>query len=95
MDKKAVETKEGVNMDRNEDRVEVTKFTTGGVPPIYLENMVGKTIGEVRHQLREVLNLTSDHKVVMVNGRRINDPDAYIIGQSEEIEFLKPMGQKG
>lgn len=54
-------------------------------------------VGEIRRRLREVLNLTDDHRIVLVNGKPIPDGEIGTCGifPGDEVEFKKPAGQKG
>ncbi len=53
------------------------------------------TVAEVAQRLRAVLNLTEDHKIVLVNGKQTQNPQEYMLAGDEELEFKKPAGQKG
>ena len=66
-----------------------------GANSIELENMEGYSIEQVRHKMREVLNVTNDHRIVLVNGREIDVNVPYALNGTEEIEFKKPAGAKG
>ena len=54
--------------------------------------VVGRNIYEVSEFLREVLNVTR-MSIGLVNGQEV-DHD-YIINENDNLEFLKPAGQKG
>ncbi len=60
-----------------------------------LDDVADRTIPEIRAKLTEILNITDDHQIVLVNGRKIGDPGSYKIMPGDEIEFVKPAGQKG
>ena len=54
--------------------------------------VVGKTVHAVGEFLREVLNVTR-MSIGLVNGKEITHD--YIIQENDNLEFLKPAGQKG
>ena len=60
----------------------------------HYDDMGPISLGDLRKKLREVLNLTDDHKVVYVDGKTVNDPSFMLTGK-EEVEFKKPAGEKG
>lgn len=62
---------------------------------ITLDDVADRTIPEIRGKLTEILNITDEHKVVLVNGRKIKDPASYKLAPGDEVEFVKPSGQKG
>lgn len=52
----------------------------------------GKTIGDIRRNYTDVLNIPPDAQA-LVNGEEATDD--HIIGGDEAIEFVKASGQKG
>ncbi len=81
-------------MDVQNPESGVNRFICGG-QDIPLDGVCGRTVAEIQGRLREVLNLTDEHRVVLVNGRPINDPQEHKIAPGEEIEFQRPAGKKG
>ena len=59
-----------------------------------LDGVEGKTIREVRDRMREVLNVTDKHTIVLVDGKEVKNLDYKLSGR-EELEFKKPSGEKG
>jgi len=53
----------------------------------------GKTIEQVKSQLKEALNIP-DNAVVLLNGEEPSDPGA-TVRSGDELEFVKPAGSKG
>jgi len=53
----------------------------------------GKTIEQVRNELRCVMNIP-DNATVLLNGEEASDPGA-ALGSGDELEFVKPAGSKG
>ena len=54
--------------------------------------VVGKTVSGVKNFLKEVLNI-STMSSPLVNGKQVEE--THVIKESDEVEFLKPAGQKG
>jgi len=54
--------------------------------------VVGRNIFEISEFLREALNV-SRMSVALVNGAEVNDD--YIVKSGDNVEYLKPAGQKG
>jgi len=54
--------------------------------------VVGKTIAGVKNFLKEVLNI-STMSSPLVNGKQVEE--THVIVEGDEVEFLKPAGQKG
>jgi len=54
--------------------------------------VIGKTVGAVAEFLREVLNVDRLAEG-MVNGDKVSD--SYVLKEGDNLEFLKPAGQKG
>lgn len=67
----------------------------GANDPIQLDDVYGLSVREIRNKLTEVLNITEDHAITLVNGKQITNPDEYLLIGGEEVEFKKPAGQKG
>ena len=61
----------------------------------FLEECFGITVGEIRRRMRGVLNIGDEHDIVLVDGRKVNEPDNYILEGGEELEFRRPAGRKG
>ena len=59
------------------------------------EECEGMTVTELQKKLATVMNITPDHKVIMVNGRQLERPDEYLLLGDEELEFKRPAGEKG
>lgn len=59
----------------------------------YLEDVAGITVGQLRGRMREILNLGEGHRQVLVNDVLAGD-DQRLTG-TEEVEFIKPAGEKG
>lgn len=55
-------------------------------------NAQGKTITEIRDSLREVLNVGNESQAV-VDGTNVSD--TFVLGEVEELEFVKESGEKG
>jgi len=90
-------------IDRNTAELREKLNTTGKVTVICganketLEDMKGISISMLRRNMREVLNVGFDHTVVLVNGREVGEVDEskVILDGDEEVEFVKPSGEKG
>jgi hypothetical protein len=54
--------------------------------------VLGKTIGEVKGLLRDVLNIDASASG-LVNGS--NQSDAYVLKEGDKLEFLRAAGRKG
>lgn len=63
-----------------------------GVNSITLDSVAGKTVGEVREQVEEVLNVP-DSAQVRVNGNPADEEDE--IADGSTVEFVKVAGEKG
>lgn len=57
------------------------------------EGLVGKTVGEIREQYAEALNLGDNEPKAVVFGDEVNDD--YVLKEGENLEFIKPGGEKG
>lgn len=57
-----------------------------------LEGVAGKTLGEIKSQLADVLNIPSPVQS-MLNGQTV--PDDYVLQEGDVIEMVKPAGEKG
>lgn len=55
-------------------------------------SVAGRTIGEVRGLLAEVLNIDQMSNGI-VNGKNVDDD--YVIQENDNVEFMKPAGKKG
>lgn len=70
------------------------RVISGAMPEgIELEDTAGVTIRELGHKMHEVLNIGPEH-LVLVNGVRVDNP-GHVLNGTEEVEFIKPSGQKG
>ncbi len=58
-----------------------------------LDNVAGMTVGTLRGRMREILNITRDHQMVRVNGAEVGND--FVLKGTEEVEFIKPAGEKG
>ncbi len=65
-----------------------------GANEMELDEVGGKTVRQIREQLREILSIHEDHNLVYVDGREVNDLD-YVLSGKERLEFKKPSGRKG
>ncbi len=63
-----------------------------GVNTVNLDSLTGKTVGEVREQVAELLNVP-DSAQVRVNGAPADDDD--VIAENATVEFVKVAGEKG
>lgn len=54
---------------------------------------VGKTVGEVRAGTQQVLSIPENGTYAVVNGRKVSDD--HVIGEGEQVEFIKEAGVKG
>jgi hypothetical protein len=63
-----------------------------GVNNTTLDSLVGKTVGEVREQVSDLLNIPASAQV-RVNGAPAGESD--IIGENTTVEFVKVAGEKG
>lgn len=57
-----------------------------------LEEVAGKTVGEVRSQLADVLNVPNQVRT-LVNGQSVED--GHVLQEGDRVELLKPAGEKG
>jgi molybdopterin converting factor small subunit len=73
--------------DRNTTTIHVSCGASSGE-----FHVVGRTIFEISEFLREVLNV-STMAISLVNGKIVDNE--YIVKEGDEVEFLKPAGQKG
>lgn len=64
-----------------------------GVNELTSESLVGRSIEEVRRELRTPLNI-GDGAEIFLNHERATDP-ATLLRQGDELEFMKPAGEKG
>jgi len=55
-------------------------------------NIAGKTIGEVRKTLRDILNIPDEARAVVDEQ---DAPEGYPLEVGDVLEFIKPAGQKG
>ena len=63
-----------------------------GVNATTSDSAAGKTVGEVRGQVEEILNVPSEAQV-RVNGAPADDED--VIPENATVEFVKTAGEKG
>ena len=63
-----------------------------GVNTINVDSVAGKTVGEVRDQVSDILNVP-DNAQVRVNGAPTDDDT--LLGEVSTIEFVKVAGEKG
>ena len=63
-----------------------------GVNTINVDNAAGKTVGEVRDQVAEILNVPANAQA-RVNNAQAND-DAEL-ADGDTLEFVKTAGEKG
>ena len=63
-----------------------------GVNTINAENIVGKTVAELREQVADILNVP-DNAQVRVNGAPASDDT--VIPENSTVEFVKVAGEKG
>lgn len=63
-----------------------------GVNTMNLDSIAGKTVGEVRDQVEEVLNIPSSAQV-RVNGSPANEDT--VVSDNSTVEFVKVAGEKG
>ena len=71
--------------------VGIIKVTCGANTEEY-GNIEGKSVGEVRRTLRDILNIPEGARA-LVNGETVEDNYKLALGDS--LEFVKPAGQKG
>lgn len=57
-----------------------------------LDGVAGKTLGEVKSQLADVLNIPSPVQTI-VGGQTVNDD--YELKEGDTVELVKPAGAKG
>lgn len=57
-----------------------------------LDGLAGKRLGEVRSQLTDVLNIPSPVQAI-VGGQTVDDD--YELREGDQIELVKPAGEKG
>lgn len=57
-----------------------------------LDGIAGKTLGEVKSQLADVLNIPSPVQAI-VGGQTVNDD--YELKEGDTVELVKPAGEKG
>lgn len=57
-----------------------------------LEGVAGKTLGEIKSQLADVLNIPSPVQA-MLGGQSINDDR--VLEEGDQVELVKPAGEKG
>lgn len=74
--------------NRNTTTINVACGASKGSFPV-----VGKTISEIKMFLSEVLNIPKGFPSAMVNGKKVED--SYITQPGDNIEILKPAGDKG
>jgi hypothetical protein len=63
-----------------------------GVNSLSLDNLAGKSVGEVRDQVADVLNVP-DSAQVRVNGTPSDDES--VLSDGACVEFVKTAGEKG
>jgi len=57
-----------------------------------VDGVVGRTLGEVRNEYRDVLSISSDAQARVGGEPADND---HVIQEDESFEFVRPMGSKG
>lgn len=57
-----------------------------------LEGVAGKTLGEIKSQLADVLNIPTPVQAVL-GGHSINDD--HVLEEGDQVELVKPAGSKG
>ena len=55
-------------------------------------SLAGKTVAEVRAMLAQALNI-DPNAVPMVDGQQVEG--SHVLGDGQEVEFVKPSGTKG
>ena len=61
-----------------------------------LKKTAGFSVEHIRMRMQEVLNITKDHSICLLNGKVVEgDLSKVVLRGDEEIEFKKPSGQKG
>lgn len=78
-------------MKKIEVGLPVTVICGANIQP--LDNVTGMTVGQVGQKMTEILSITPDHGVLLVDGQAVKED--YILLGGEEVEFKKPAGQKG
>jgi len=63
-----------------------------GVNSTTLDNVAGKTVGEVRERLEDAMNIP-DSAQVRVNGAPAEEED--VVPENATVEFVKTAGEKG
>ncbi len=58
------------------------------------DEVEGMTVLELRDKLREILNITADHRILLANGSEVLAGEYHVAG-GDEVEFKKPSGEKG
>ena len=66
-----------------------------GANTVTLEGMKGYTVSQVKERMQEILNVSDDHRIVLINGRELDMARGYILEGTEDLEFKKPAGNKG
>ncbi|MDO8676120.1 MAG: hypothetical protein Q7K16_00445 [Candidatus Azambacteria bacterium] len=61
----------------------------------YLEDCGTLTVEEIRQKVAGIMNISDNHKVVLVNAKPIQNPADYLLNGDEEVEFKREDGQKG
>lgn len=64
-----------------------------GVNELKSESYVGRSIEDVRRELRTPLNI-SDGAEALLNHERVSDSST-LLSQGDELEFMKTAGEKG
>jgi len=73
--------------DKTTTTIRVSSGAATGEFPV-----TGKNVSQVKSFLKEVLNISKMASPI-VNGNQVDDN--YVIKEGDEVEFLKPAGQKG
>jgi len=73
--------------DKTTTTIRVSSGAASGEFPV-----TGRKVSEVKSFLKEVLNISKMASPI-VNGNQVDDD--YVIIENDEVEFLKPAGQKG
>ncbi len=84
----------GGGAEMNPTKNTITTVSCGG-NSLPLDNLGGLKLSQLRRKFAEVLNITAAHSVVTVNGHQVADENEHTLRGGEQVEFIKPAGQKG
>lgn len=86
-----VELPQTPDVPSNQGTISITALN--GACDVSLSDLLaGVTVAEVREAVRETLNIRADTEAY-VNGKLVTEE--YVLQDQEQIEFMKPSGQKG